>query len=134
MSVRYQTDLSEVDWQELKRLLREDRFDNGRTPEQLAASFTQCFRAVVAYEGAQLVGTARVLSDGVCNAYIVDVWTYSPYRRQGIARQMIAELESVLEGQHVALFTEDAVPFYAALGYEEETVGMSKVVGRWLRR
>ena len=32
---------------------------------------------------------ARLLSDGVCNAYLVDVWTMSVYRRQGIASRMI---------------------------------------------
>nr|WP_281380272.1 GNAT family N-acetyltransferase [Armatimonas rosea] len=130
----YKTDLSAVDWQELRALLIADRFHNGRTAEQLEESFRNSFATVIAYAGPQPIGTARALSDGVCNAYIVDVWTYSAYRRQGVATAMMALLEAKLSGQHVALFTEDAVPLYTTLAYTEETVGMSKVIGTWLRR
>jgi hypothetical protein len=47
---------------------------------------------------------------------------------------MMSFLERSLEGHHVALFTERAAGFYSKLGYAEERVGMSKVVGSWLRR
>lgn len=131
--ISYHTDLGGVDWERLKALLAEDGFDNGRTPEQLRRSFENSFAAMVAYDGSRIVGTARVLSDGVCNAYVVDVWTLSAYRRHGIARAMMRLLESRLEGQHVALFTEEAVGFYECLGYAEERTGLSKVVGQWLK-
>lgn len=105
------------------------------TPEELRESFERSYAAVVAYdEGGRIVGTARVLSDGVCNAYVVDVWTLSEYRRRGVARTMLGMLEARLEGQHVYLFTDDAADFYKKLGYAEQPTGLSKVVGRWLRR
>ena len=88
---------------------------------------------VIAYDGNRIVGTARALSDGVCNAYVVDVWTLSTYRNRGIARTMMGMLESKLEGQHVYLFSESAVGLYQKLGYKEQPTGLSKVVGRWLR-
>ncbi len=52
-----------------------------------------------------MVGTARVLSDGVCNAYLLDVWTQSTYRRRGIGSTMVEALSDTVPGQHVALFT-----------------------------
>jgi ribosomal protein S18 acetylase RimI-like enzyme len=73
------------------------------------------------------------LSDGVCNAYIVDVWTLSHYRSQGVARAMMQTLEASLEGQHIYLFTDDAAEFYKKLGYHQQGVGLGKVVGEWLR-
>lgn len=131
--IRYETRLEGVDWGRMKALLAADDFDNGRTPEQLRESFEHSHTAVVAYDGGGIVGTARALSDGVCNAYVVDVWTLSAYRRRGIARAMMGVLESRLAGQHVYLFSDDAVGFYRKLGYGEQPTGLSKVVGEWLR-
>ncbi len=130
--VNYEKDLSQIDWQEMKRVLVEDSFDNGRTPDQLQRSFLNSFAAVVAYLDGRIIGTARVLSDGVCNAYLVDVWTYSPFRRRGIARQMIEDMLADLSGQHVYLFTDDLPDFYRKLGFVERGIGMETLVGRWL--
>lgn len=131
--VNYSTALENVDWQEMKSTLAADHFDNGRTPRQLRESFENSYATVIVYANKRIIGTARVLSDGVCNAYIVDVWTLSAYRRRGIARTMMEMLLAKLEGQHVYLFTDDAVEFYSQLGFKPQPVGLSKVVGQWLR-
>ena len=131
--ITYRTDLGGVDWAQMKATLSGDDFDNGRTPGQLRESFENSYAAVVAVDGEAIVGTARALSDGVCNAYVVDVWTFSPYRGRGVARAMLAALESRLRGQHVYLFTEGAADFYRRLGFAEHPTGMSKVVGEWLK-
>ncbi len=131
--ISYTMDLADVDWQEMKSTLLEDDFDNGRTPDQLRESFENSYAAVIAYAGGRIIGTVRVLSDGVCNAYVVDVWTLSNYRNQGVATAMMRMLEPVLEGQHVYLFTDDAAEFYRKLDYKEQGTGMGKVVGEWLQ-
>lgn len=131
--VTYTTGLDGVDWAQLKATLAADDFDNGRTPGQLRESFERSHVAVLARDGGTIVGTARSLSDGVCNAYVVDVWTLSPYRGRGIARRMLETLEAHLKGQHVYLFTDTAAEFYGRLGFREQRTGMSKVVGAWLR-
>ncbi|ESA31969.1 acetyltransferase [Leptolyngbya sp. Heron Island J] len=86
----------------------------------------------MAYVEEKIIGTARVLSDGVCNAYIVDVWTLSSFRHQGIARTMVQTLLNQLKGQHVYLFTDYSVDFYRKLGFIEQPVGLGQVVGNWL--
>jgi predicted GNAT family acetyltransferase len=65
---------------------------------------------------------------------VVDVWTHSAFRRQGIARRLLSLLEEELEGQHVYLFTDDAEAFYDCIGYKRRGVGLEKVVGTWLKR
>jgi len=134
LEINYKTDLHEVDWRKLKSTLSADHFDNGRNPAQLEESFRNSYATVIAQLDGKVIGTARVLSDGVCNAYIVDVWTLSDYRRRGIARQMMERLLSQLEGQHVYLFTDDAVGFYEKLGFEPQAIGMGKVEGTWLKK
>ncbi len=69
MEIEYTSDLSGVDWPALKATLAEDRFDNGRTPDQLRRSFENSYAVCLAVAGGRVVGKARVLSDGVCNAY-----------------------------------------------------------------
>jgi ribosomal protein S18 acetylase RimI-like enzyme len=132
VSIVYQTDLANVDWAAMKATLVADNFDNERSPEQYRLSFENSAYTVIAYDAGEIIGTARVLSDGVCNAYLVDVWTLSLYRNQGIARRMIEILLEKLPGQHVYLFTDDAPEFYRKLGFQERGVGMEIVIGEWL--
>ena len=130
--ITYTFDLSNVNWDELKSTLKADHFDNGRSVEQYKTSFENSFATCIAYDGERIVGNVRVLSDGVCNAYIVDVWTLSAYRHQGIATHMMKLCFEKLPGQHVYLFTDDAMDFYSTLGFTQQDVGMSLVVGKWL--
>ena len=132
--IRYASDLAGVDWASLKRDLKADRFDNGRTPEELRTSFANSQHVMLAWSRDRVVGMARLLADGVCNAYLVDVWTESSFRGQGIGREMVSRLLGYVPGHHVALFTDSAVGLYERLGFRREEHGMSIVVGQWLNR
>jgi predicted GNAT family acetyltransferase len=133
MAIAYSTKHDGIDWAALKASLAEDKFDNGRSASQMERSFRASYRCVYAIDGKNVVGTARALSDGVCNAYIVDMWTHSGHRRRGIGRKMIELLCDALIGQHVYLFTDDQEAFYASCGFTRRGVGLEKVVGRWLQ-
>jgi ribosomal protein S18 acetylase RimI-like enzyme len=132
MAIQYTTEIDGIDWTALKAELVADDFDNGRTPEQYRHSAENSAINVFALDGARVIGTVRVLSDGVCNAYVVDVWTHSAYRRQGIARRMMEIALAQLSGQHVYLFTDSHPEFYQALGFAPQPIGMGRVVGEWL--
>jgi len=133
MPVTYDSDLNHIDWSALKSTLVADNFDNGRTPQQLERSFRNSHSVCFAFDNDRVVGTARVLSDGVCNAYLVDVWTLTAYRGQGIARRMIETLLAPLRGQHVYCQSDDdSTEFYKKLGFSERPTGMEKVIGQWL--
>jgi GNAT superfamily N-acetyltransferase len=133
MDVLYATSVVGVDWPTLKADLAADYFDNGRTPAQMERSFSASFRCVFGRDGERIISTARVISDGVCNAYLVDMWTHSAYRRRGIGRRMLQLLCEGLSGQHLYLFTDDAEAFYAACGFVPRGVGMERVIGNWLQ-
>ena len=120
-----------IDWTTVKAHLAADDFDNGRTPAALRRSFVQSQHVAIARDGDRVVGMARMLSDGVCNAYLLDVWTASTFRRRGIASSMIRFLADQVPGQHIGLQT-DADAFYASLGFREQPTFMSLVVGTWL--
>jgi GNAT superfamily N-acetyltransferase len=121
-----------IDWARLKADLAADDFDNGRSPAALRRSFEQSQHVAIARDGDRVVGTGRLLSDGVCNAYLLDVWTATPYRRQGVATRMVEVLLAAVPGQHVILQTDHARDLYETLGFGPQPEFMSRVVGRWL--
>jgi predicted GNAT family acetyltransferase len=132
MPVHIGESLDGIDWARAKADLAADEFDNGRSAQALRASFDQSQHVAIARDGDRVVGMARLLSDGVCNAYLLDVWTQSAYRRQGIASAMVRLLMSRVPGQHIGLQTDDARDFYATLGFAPQPEFLSAVVGSWL--
>lgn len=132
MTVQIDGSLDGVDWEQAKADLAADHFDNGRSPAALRASFHAAAHVALARDGDRVVGMARLLSDGVCNAYLVDVWTMSAYRRRGIGSALVRRLLDAVPGQHVGLQTDDAQAFYAQLGFRLHPEFWSIVVGGWL--
>ncbi|HVA31801.1 MAG TPA: GNAT family N-acetyltransferase [Gaiellaceae bacterium] len=132
MAVRIDSSLEGIDWARAKADLAGDRFDNGRSPDALRRSFEQSQHVAFAHDGDRLVGMARLLSDGVCNAYLLDVWTAAPYRRRGIATAMIRLLFEQVPGQHIGLQTDEAQPLYESLGFRPQPEFWSAVSGTWL--
>ena len=132
MPIRFDGTTDGIDWEQAKADLAADRFDNGRSAAALRRSFEAAQHVAFARDGDRVVGMARMLSDGVCNAYVVDVWTHSAYRRRGIGSTLMRMLAEQVPGQHIGLQTDDAQEFYRSLGYAPQPEFWSLVVGRWL--
>lgn len=130
----FSSSLADVDWPALKAALVADDFDNGRTPEEYRRSHEGSHAVVFGRYDGEYVANGRILSDGVCNAYLVDIWTATPHRRQGVGREVVSRLVAAVPGQHVGLFTDEREDFYTALGFRPQAGGMSTVVGSWLGR
>ncbi|MEM7333627.1 MAG: GNAT family N-acetyltransferase [Chloroflexota bacterium] len=131
-NIWFKTDLENVDWVQLKADLVADQFDNGRSIEQYKTSFKNSAHVIFAMDGNRIVGKVRALSDEVSNCYVVDVWTHSDHRNQGIATAMMKELFKRTRGQHLHLFSDDAVDFYTKIGFEVQEISLGRVSGRWL--
>jgi GNAT superfamily N-acetyltransferase len=132
--IEYTASTDGVDWTALKAALVADDFDNLRTPEEYRRSHVGSHAVVFGWYDGAPVANGRILSDGVCNAYLVDIWTATPHRRQGVGREVVSRLVATVPGQHVGLFTDERPDFYAALGFRPQRGGMSRVVGDWLNR
>lgn len=132
MSLEIDGTTAGIDWEQLKADLDADDFDNGRSAKALRRSFDQSQHVAFVRDGSRVVGTARLLSDGVCNAYLLDVWTASSHRRRGIGSQMVRFLVDQVPGQHIGLQTDDAGGFYAGLGFRSQPEFLSLIAGQWL--
>jgi predicted GNAT family acetyltransferase len=133
--IEYSSVLSDIDWPALIETLKEDNFYNGCTVEQIRTAFENSYLCCIVSARGKTIGTARILSDGVCNAYLVDVWTYTPFRRKGIASKMIDLLCESIQGQHIGLFTDEipAACLYRKTGFEASSTFFEKVIGTWLK-
>ena len=132
MSVHISDSTTGVDWDQAKADLRADNFDNGRSASALQQSFERSQHVALAWDGDRVVGMARLLSDGVCNAYLVDVWTMAAYRRRGIGSSMVRLLADRVPGQHIGLQTSDSEELYLKLGFRLQPQFMALIAGEWL--
>ena len=101
-----------------------------------AAALAPTWYAVSAHEGERLVGTGRIIGDGVLHALVVDVIVDPDYRHRGIGSAIVERLVAECRRHRIVdvqLFCEFGVsPFYERLGFAarpEDAPGMELVVG-----
>jgi ribosomal protein S18 acetylase RimI-like enzyme len=134
MTIVYRHRHQEIDFSALREDLILDEFHNGRSAAELKKSFANSHISVYAMDEQHCIGTARALSDQVCNCYVVDVWTQSQFRQRGIASKMMQLIINHVPGQHVYLQTDTAQSFYERLGFQKQPEGMFLISGNWLNR
>lgn len=95
--------------------------------EQLFKAMEQSYYAIYAYDGDVLVGTGRVISDGVTNAYLCGLGVAPDYRKRGIGTEISGRLVAYCmdSNLHIQFFcTDKMVPYYENIGFEVFAVGM----------
>lgn len=131
MEITWRASTDGIDFDAAKADLGADRFDNGRSAGALRRAFEGSAHVIFALDGDRVVGMARLLSDGVANAYLVDVWTASSHRGRRIATTMVHHLVDQVPGQHVGLQADDG-RLYEALGFQAKPQFWSTISGTWL--
>lgn len=95
--------------------------------EQLEKAMEQSFRVIYAYDGENLVGTGRIISDGVTNAYLCGLGVIPTYRGRGIGTEIMRGLADYCKDRnlHLQFFCEEGlVPYYRNMGFKTFAVGM----------
>jgi ribosomal protein S18 acetylase RimI-like enzyme len=82
----------DVDVHQLAALLAAAGMGRRRDPEHLSAMLAGSRWVVSAWDGDQLVGFARAISDGVSNAYVSHVAVAPSHQRHGVGRQLLEVL------------------------------------------
>lgn len=96
MMAEYKTGTEHIDWEQLFNLYEEvglvGQFGKKRDQAAIQAAFLASSKVVTAWNGSELIGAGRLLSDGVCYGTVFDVGVFPKYRRQGIATGIFKEL------------------------------------------
>lgn len=92
-------------------------------PEVLERAIAGSTHVVTARYGEDLLGLARVVSDGATIAYLQDVLVRPELQREGVGRSLVqAALEPFAHVRQQVLLTDDEPrqrQFYESLGYTE---------------
>lgn len=96
--------------------------------EQISKAMEQSFHVLYAYDKEKLIGTGRVVSDGVINAYICGLGIVRQYRNKGIGSEIINRMMKFCRNHnlHIQLFCEkELIPYYQKLGFDTFAMGMA---------
>lgn len=98
-------------------------WEEGWSEDVIPAMVANSFRFVALFDGSELVGMGRALSDGVSDAYIQDIVVRTDYRGQGWGKKIVSRLVKELRAVGIdwiglvgALGTQ---AFYEKLGFSE---------------
>lgn len=112
-------DTSQLDVQYIHAFLTESYWAKGRTLAEVEKSIknSECYGC---YLDGQQVGFARIVTDGVVMAWLMDVFIDEHMRGTGLGTRLMEYLLADLRAQgisKVALATRDADGFYKKLGF-----------------
>ncbi|CAG7650164.1 hypothetical protein PAESOLCIP111_06018 [Paenibacillus solanacearum] len=99
----------------------------GLSKEQVSQATARSWYALHVYDGERLIGTGRVISDGVINGCLCGIAVHPHYQRQGIGSELVRRLVGQCRQHrlHVQLFcTEQTAAYYRKLGFEPFAIGM----------
>ncbi|CEG27253.1 GNAT family N-acetyltransferase [Bacillus sp. B-jedd] len=93
----------------------------------------QSWYVVYAFEGGQLIGMGRIISDGVITGVICGVGVQPAYQSMGIGKEIMNRLTEYCEQNRVIpqlMCVETLESYYEKLGFEKFSIGMKKDIDR----
>ena len=134
MTLRLVHELSETQVKALWRLFHDEWWTAGRTPEGVRAMLDGSHLAfALVGDGGELAAFARVLTDGVYKALVLDVIVAPSWRGEGLGRRLMGAIlgHPDLAGvQHFELYClPEMIPFYEQWGFTADLGDL-----RFLRR
>lgn len=96
--------------------------------KQLLTAMRQSWYAIYAYHENRLVGTGRIVSDGMITACLCGVGVHTEYRSKGIGTEIVRLLveHCKTENLHPQLVCkEKLVPYYENMNFKVFAVGMT---------
>jgi ribosomal protein S18 acetylase RimI-like enzyme len=125
MSIEFREEMEGVNWERLAEVFLRaplGKRDPGKLREVFQNSQIRCF----VWNGQELIGAGRAITDGVRYSVIFDVVVLPEYQGRGIGKQIMKFLADRSKAESALLF---AVPgkegFYTKLGYRRMKTAMA---------
>jgi len=125
MNLKFQYDCSGVDWEVVPQILKTVgmSFYNAEIHRN---TFIASASVVFVYDGQQLVGFGRAISDGYCQAAIYDVAVLPSHQGCNIGRLIIQKIVTSLPMCNFILYASPGKePFYEKLNFRKMKTGMA---------
>lgn len=101
----------------------------GLTASELEKMCQQSWYVLYAYEGSRLIGTGRIISDGVITGLICGLGVSPDYQNHGIGRKLMNGLIEQCDRHRIIaqlMCGEHLEAYYEAMGFKKFTVGMTR--------
>ncbi len=125
MNFRIKFDCSDVDWGAVSRTLKRV----GMTyyePDVHRKAFENSHTAVFIYDGGQLVGFGRAISDDAYQAAVYDMAVTPEYQSRGIGTTIMGHILDRVRHCNVILYAAvGREPFYEKIGLRKMKTGMA---------
>lgn len=124
MSLRYQENCENVDWERVRLLLQEVGMSSVDT-ERHRKSFENSYSVVFVFDDNKMVGMGRSISDGVRQSALYDIAIDPQYQGQGIGKEIVERLmKSTPECTFMLYSSPGKEEFYRKLKYKKMKTGM----------
>jgi len=101
-----------------------------RDPERLGVALRASTEVATAWEGGEVVGVARLLSDRVFHGLILGVAVRSDRQGRGIGTRLVQTLVDLNPEMHYHLWTRThRYSFYGRLGFRRDDTAMERPAG-----
>jgi aralkylamine N-acetyltransferase len=126
MSIEFTEDAEAIDWERLAVVFQRAPLGS-RDPVKLREVFQNSPIRCFVWDGGELMGAGRAITDGVRYSVIFDVVLLPEYQGRGIGKRIMKFLADRSKASSVLLY---AVPgkegFYSKLGYRKMKTAMAK--------
>ena len=129
--ISYKLGLEYINWSELFDLYKKvgmlKRFIENREFDKIQSAFQKSYKVVTAWDGKRLIGSCRMLSDGICYGAIFDVAVLPEYQKKGVGKGLMNLLLKKEESMTIHLTsTFGNEDFYKKLGFKKHKTAYSK--------
>ncbi|MBU3202117.1 GNAT family N-acetyltransferase [Clostridium estertheticum] len=129
--ISYKIGLECIEWCQLFSLYEKvgmlKRFIESKEFNKIQSAFQVSYKVVTAWEENTLVGSCRMLSDGICYGAVFDVAVLPEYQKKGIGKGLMRLL---LKGEeHMTIHLTSTFGnegFYKKLGFKKHKTAYSK--------
>ncbi|MBX4262072.1 GNAT family N-acetyltransferase [Clostridium estertheticum] len=129
--ISYKIGLECIEWSQLFKLYEKvgmlKRFIESKEFNKIQSAFQVSYKVVTAWEENTLVGSCRMLSDGICYGSVFDVAVLPEYQKKGIGKGLMRLL---LKGEeHMTIHLTSTFGnegFYKKLGFKKHKTAYSK--------
>lgn len=126
MAFTWTDSLDGIDWQELSDMIRAAPLGH-KDPALLRTAFSNSLYRCFVHDEGKLVGTGRVLGDGVDAAYLCDVAILPSHQGCGLGKAIVGRLVELARGHRKIILY--AVPgkedFYKRFGFRRMRTAMA---------
>jgi ribosomal protein S18 acetylase RimI-like enzyme len=134
MDIRLSSDIDNVSWQELARVVELAPLGK-RDPGKLETAFRNSSIRCFAFDQERLVGAGRAISDGIWRAAIFDVVVLPEFQGKGIGTTIMRYLVEAANVDVIMLYTAPGKEdFYKKLGFRKMQTAMAIMPDPELRR